>query len=631
MDTATYFKKQEELLALEEKEALLAYEREVQGKSMQERKQRGITWFPVDLHHKEFGFGENFYLAFDRTNQLGKPHPFQVGDRVAVAAYEKGQATDSMQGVITAVWTDRMKVAFHADELPEWMEMTDLGIDLLFDDASFKEMKFALGRAIKAEGRLKELIPVILGEKEAYFNQKKAYFPNEKLNLSQQEAVKKVWQAQDIAIIHGPPGTGKTTTLVQAIKQCLDEESQVLVCAPSNVAVDLLTERLAAKGLKTLRIGNPARVSDDMQLHTLEAKIAQHPDYKLLKKLRRDAEEYRSIARKYKRNFGKEEREQRKLLFQESKKIKQQSEDLEKYLVKDVVDTAQVITATLVGAANKFIRGKQFSTVFIDEAGQALAPACWIPITKSHKVVLAGDHLQLPPTVKSQEAAKQGLETTLLEYAIHQQPSLASLLDTQYRMNEQIMAFSSSVFYDNKLKADASVAQHQLKAEAEVVTFIDTAGCGFEEGREGGVGSYFNEGEVGIVFGHLQQLLENNSQEENLSVGIISPYRAQVAKLQESLKEAFWEPYRQQIRIHSVDGFQGQEQDVIYISLVRCNEQGKIGFLQDTRRMNVALTRARKRLVIIGDSATLGQHAFYQQFLAYIDEIGAYHSAWEFM
>jgi superfamily I DNA and/or RNA helicase len=632
-----YLANLQRLLALEEQEALESYRREVLQRGMNERKQRGTAWFPVQLAHQEFGFGERFYLSFERLSQLGRPHQFQVGDKVAVSAYDKGQASDSLQGVVTALWPDRMKVSFQTDELPDWLDgQADLGIDLLFDEASFREMRSALEQALQAKGRLRELREVLLGRQEARTDASRPAFPSPQLNASQQEAVRRVLQAEDVAIIHGPPGTGKTTTLVQAIKQVLDAETQVLVCAPSNVAADLLTQRLAAKGVRVLRIGNPARVADDQLAHTLEAQIASHPDYKLLRKLRRDADEYRSIARKYKRNFGKEEREQRKLLMQESKRIREQSENLERYLADSVLGSAQAITCTLVGAANRYLEGRTFSTVFIDEAGQALAPACWIPIARAGRVVMAGDHCQLPPTVKSQQAAQEGLQVTLMEHALAQQPALASLLTVQYRMHAHIMGFSSQAFYHGALAAHETAAARTLYPGAEAFSFIDTAGCGFEEARDE-AGSTYNEGEAGILLAHLRQLFDGLQADhpevlaQGLSIGLISPYQAQVALLKEALAGQAWADVAPFLRVHSVDGFQGQEQDVVYVSLVRSNDKGGIGFLQDTRRLNVALTRARKRLVVLGDSATIGQHPFYRQFLEYAEQAGGYASAWEWM
>ncbi len=621
------------LLELEAQEGLKSYREEMERYSLHERRVRGITWQPAVIANESYGFGGKLVLALERTQQLGTPHQFQVGDPVSVSEYVSGKPADGLQGTIISVWDDRMKVAFGVEELPDWMEGASLGVDRLFDEVTFKEMRKAIKLLEKPEEAQLALLNVLLGEQATRLDAAIVDAVSPELNPSQQDAVMRVLQTEDACIVHGPPGTGKTTTLVQAIKQVLNREKQVLVCAPSNTAVDLLTERLAAKGLSVLRLGNPARVGEELLEHTLDGRIAQHPDFKRLKKLQKEGDEYRRLSYQYKRKFGRDEREQRKLLKQEAKRVREAANKLEDYLVEESIASAQVITATLVGAAHRHLKKRSFQTVFIDEAGQALAPACLIPLLKSkQRLVLAGDHCQLPPTVKSQEAAKQGLEETLLETAVKSSEGLSVLLDTQYRMNEQIMGFSSRQFYQGKLRADASVASHTLFPNSEVVTFIDTAGCGFDEGREGDQGSYFNEGEAGLLNTFLQSAIEeiqaNNKGGKPVSIGVISPYRGQVRLLKEQLN---FVDSSAQLRIQTVDGFQGQEQDMICLSLVRSNENGQIGFLADTRRLNVALTRARKRLVVIGDSATIGQHPFYSDFLAYIDSVNAYRSAWELL
>ena len=636
-NTEEYLQHLMRLLDLEAQEAQRQYREDMERSTLHERRQKGISWHPAVIAEQSFGFGGKLYLALERSQQLGQPHRFQVGDPVGVSAYEQGKPTETLQGTITAVWKDRMRVAFSVEEMPDWLDGASLGIDRLFDEVTFREMRYALKSLEEVRAGQQGLLKVLLGLQEPRMEGQRtdtAVFPQ--LNPSQAEAVKKVLAAEEAAIIHGPPGTGKTTTLVEAIKRVLNREKQVLVCAPSNTAVDLLTERLAAKGLKVLRIGNPARVGEELLQHTVDGKMGQHPEFKRLKKLRKEADEYRRLSGHYKRKFGKEEREQRQLMRQEVRRIRKEVKQLEDYLVQATIGEAQVVTATLVGASSRYLKGKHFSTAFIDEAGQALAPACLIPLLKADKLVLAGDHCQLSPTVKSREASREGLEETLLETSVRLQPNLSSLLDTQYRMNEQIMQFSSEQFYGGKLRADDSVASHLLYSELPAVTFIDTAGRGFEEERDGESGSYFNEGEAGLVLKHWEETRETWQQrnpqsyrealERVLTVGVISPYRAQVTRLSELLPTPDEGIH---LRVQSVDGFQGQEQDVVYVSLVRSNEAGGIGFLKDTRRMNVALTRARKLLVVIGDSATLGQHSFYKEFLAYIDRIGAYRSAWE--
>ncbi|MEN7550753.1 AAA domain-containing protein [Rapidithrix thailandica] len=636
-----------QLLKIEKEADFRQYQTEVLQTPLQERKKKGVTWYPVKVLRTEIGTGENFHLTLERSTQQGESHGFQVGGMVSVFDNGKeAKKSDRLIGVITSVWRDSMKVAVNVEELPDWLDYGLLGVDMTFDAASYTEMESAVEKVLSAEeGRLKELRDVICGRQTARFlpEEQRPYFPPlPALNDSQNKALQNILAARDVAIIHGPPGTGKTTTIVQAVKATLNQEKQVLVTAPSNTAVDLLTEKLAAQGLKVLRIGNPARVSEELIHLSVEAQLSEHEDYRYLKKLRKNAEEYKKMAYKYKRKYGRDEREQRKLLLTESRKMLDEATYLEKYMVDHLINDAQVITATLVGSVNKFIRHKTFSTVFIDEAAQSLEPACWIPIVKSERVVFAGDHCQLPPTIKSYEAAKQGLSTTLFEKVIKRQ-KVDVMLQTQYRMHQKIMNFSSRQFYKDRLIADHHVENWLLVKDpadpyfGNPVEFIDTAGRGFEEKRHKENLSKYNPGEAGLLAIHLGEMLEylNTSHphvlDEGLSIGLISPYKAQVSQLRQLLKEnetlQTGAPFTQ---VNSIDGFQGQERDVIYISLVRSNEKGRIGFLEDIRRMNVALTRARKKLVVIGDSATLSTHPFYQDFLSYIDEIGAYKSAWEY-
>lgn len=637
------------LLELEKEEGLQQYQKQMILTPLRERREKGMTWYPVQINAREIGAGENFYLSLERRSHRGQNHSFQVGDSVALfhqsARHEK---VSSVSGVIAAVWKDNMRLALPVDELPDWIDDDNLGVDLLFDTVSFKEMEEALGKVAKAENdRLAELRQILYGLQAPHSDLgvlAKFSLPLFHLNPSQNEALGNILSAQDVAIVHGPPGTGKTTTLVEAIKLTLQAENQVLVTAPSNTAVDLLAFRLLAKGLGVLRIGNPARFEEELGPYSLEGQIAQHSDYRFLKKLRRDSEEMRRMAQKYKRSFGPSEREQRRLLYAEANRMRDEAMALEKYIVDDLLRQAQVIAATLVGSVNKYIRYRRFSTVFIDEAAQALEPAAWIPILKAERVILAGDHCQLPPTVKSYAAAQAGLSETLFEKIIQSQPQTATLLRTQYRMNHEIMTFSNEQFYEGRLEADAAVATQRLGQGSDdplltrPVEFIDTAGCSFEEMSHSETQSRYNPKEAELLLRHLRQMGQHLAFQlapearAEVSLGIISPYQAQVEFIrsllaeQTDLKELFGS-----ITVHTVDGFQGQERDVMYISLVRSNAKGQIGFLGDTRRMNVALTRARKKLVVIGDSATLAHHRFYEDFLAYTERIQAYQSAWEWM
>ncbi len=639
------------LLKIEQEEDFKNYQQYILQTPLNERRKQGFCWYPVKLNYSEIGTGEAVYISVERTAFMGESHAFSVGSMVSFFCNteEKNAQNTSVSGVISAIWQNTMKIALHTDELPEWVDDGKLGIDILFDNVSYREMEYALNQVIKSEkGRIFQLKEILLGEKPANFKPLKFEINLPQLNDSQNQAVRNILSAQDVAIIHGPPGTGKTTTLVQAIKLVLKNQENglpLLVTAPSNNAVDLLTEKLALQGIKVVRIGNPARVTEEVQAHTLDNQINNHSLFKDLKKYRKDAENFRQIAKKYKRNFGADEREQRRLLFAEAKKLLKEASDLEKYITKDVFQKAEVITATLVGSANQALREMQFGTVFIDEAAQALEPATWIPILKADKVVLAGDHWQLPPTVKSMEASRRGLGKTLFEKCIlrHQQSAqpVDVMLRTQYRMNEAIMQFSNEQFYENQLFANERVKKWQISEGIAPIEFVDTAGCGFEETLHAGTGSTANPEEARLLFRHLESVLEQigtvsfPTEAAPLSIGIISPYKAQVHLLKDGLAELKKTAIFQQlsamleVEVNTIDSFQGQERDIIYISLVRSNENGEIGFLKDTRRTNVAMTRARKKLVVIGDSATLASFPFYSHFLNYIEKIGAYKTAWE--
>lgn len=405
----------------------------------------------------------------------------------------------------------------------------------------------------------------------------------------------------------------------------------MLVSAPSNAAIDLLVDKLSQAGLSVLRIGHPARVTEQSLSKTLDAQIAMHPHYRELRTMRRRMEQLQTMASKYKREFGYAEKQQRKLLRQEAKALKADADVLEFYIINDLLQKTEVIACTLVGASHPVLRGKKFKSVFIDEAAQALEPACWIPILRTQRVILAGDHHQLPPTVKSFEAAKAGLSKTLFEKCIQRHPQTAVTLQTQYRMHEHIMRFSATYFYMDELFADASVATALLEHEDSSFEFIDTAGCGFSEAQDPETLSRYNEEEARLIIRQVEKLILHFGTENwPFTVGIITPYSAQVDRLHK-LAEASEElsaiaPY---ITINTVDAFQGQERDIIAISLVRSNDKSEVGFLSDIRRINVAMTRAKKKLIMIGDSATLGSHPFYIELLGCVQQKGFYKSAWE--
>ncbi len=629
-----YFKKLLDLLKTERDEDRLSYLKLTEQSSVSERRANGLTWYPIAIRGTEMSRGDYISVEVERTTHQDVAHQLRFG-MPAVLFSNHDPNKDRVEGTISHQSGNRLKLTLRTDELPEWSRDGKLGIDVLFDDNSYDEMNSALKAASvlaeKPEGRL---IQILTGEKKPSFDDRPRSTQNPKLNASQQEALSNILAANELAIVHGPPGTGKTTTLIQAIKALIAQDRrQILVVAPSNTAVDLLSEKLSDEGIHVLRVGNPARVSEKLMSLTLNSKMAEHSQMKEAKKLKKQAGEYKNMAHKYKRNFGKAERDQRKALFDEAHRIMKEVGNTEQYIIDDLVAKAQVITATLVGSNHYTVRNLKYHTVVIDEAGQALEPACWIPILKAQKVVLAGDHFQLSPTVKSDEAARNGLSTTLLEKCVEAHPEAVVLLEEQYRMNEAIMGYSSKVFYQDKLRANPSVARHVLYPGAAPLLFIDTAGCGFDEKLEGT--SSTNPEEAAFLFRHLTQLVTELASQNTISafpsIAVISPYKQQVHVLKDQLLHTpDLHRYGDKISVNTIDSFQGQERDVVYISMTRSNAEGAIGFLSDIRRMNVAMTRARKMLVIVGDSATLAQFPFYAHFINYAEALGAYQSAWEF-
>ncbi|WP_337045076.1 AAA domain-containing protein [Emticicia sp. 17c] len=630
-----YFRKLLDLLKIEREEDHNQYKKLTEQTSVSERRANGLCWYPVAIRGTEISRGDYLTVELERTTHQDIAHQLRNG-MPAVFFSNHDAKNDRVEGTISYQYNNRLKITLRTDELPDWSRDGKLGVEVLFDDNSYEEMQEALKQASalneKGENRL---IRILTGQESPTFQDESSPINIPTLNASQVLAVKKIVQANELAIVHGPPGTGKTTTLVQAVKALYQQEGkQILVVAPSNTAVDLLSEKLHQQGLNVLRVGNPAKVTERLMALTLDSKMTEHSLMKEIKKLRKQAQEYKNMAHKYKRNFGKAERDQRKLLFDEAHKIMKEVEKSEQYIIDDVVAKAQVITATLVGSNNYTVAKLRFNTVIIDEAGQALEPACWIPVLKAQKVVLAGDHCQLPPTVKSNEAGRQGLNTTLLEKLVELHPESVVLLEEQYRMHEQIMAFSSQVFYQNRLKANEAVAKRLLFDNDSAVAFIDTAGCSFDEKLEGT--STTNPEEAAFLFKHLHLLVGQLKPYYDVkhfpTIAVISPYKEQIRILQDLLANSpDLEEYASKIAINTIDSFQGQERDIVYISMTRSNEEGNIGFLADIRRMNVAMTRARKKLVIVGDSATLATFPFYADFIAFAEQTGAYQSAWEYM
>ncbi len=615
-----------------ERAAEEAYFRNLQAKkNLKEKVEAGILWYPVQVVKKYYTIGEYIEIIVERTgNNLGT-HKFKSGVGCEFFTIKSNGEKLSFSGVISFVRKYKMGILFggsvqHIDDIEDRFKS---GVEMVYDERPYRIMKSAI---VEAKNSKEEHIKVLregIRKKDSFAPYLKQdaiqEIHNSSLNDSQNAAILGCRQSEHIAIIHGPPGTGKTTTLVALIHQLLKTEKRVLVCAPSNNAVDLLARQLDKAGVNTLRIGNVTRIGDSIAHLTLADKTANHEDWKHIKKVKIEANEARKQAGGFKRKFGYKERSNRNAMYQESRELRKWARDLEDKLLDSIITGAQAVCTTLIGLSSSHIKGLQFDTVIIDEASQSLEAECWNAILKAKKVIFAGDHLQLPPTVKSKQAKDLGLDITLLDRmtsVIHH----SYLLTTQYRMNDKILAFSNKNFYDNKLKSGPDIANWSI--DEHPLTFIDTSGCGFEEKKNPDTLSTFNEGELFIInewFIRHKTLLN-----PSISIGIISPYAAQVKLIREK-KEAE-EVFRElDIEVNTVDGFQGQEKDFIIISLVRSNDKGEIGFVADERRLNVAMTRARKKLIIIGDMTTLANHTLFNDLAEHVEATGNYQSAWEYM
>ncbi len=620
-------------LQVEREEDFEQYKQLMQTIPLGERKTLGYSWYPVQVVRTGYALGDRAYIIVERLSEIDQPHQFRSGTAVNFFNAKPNEAMKEKSGIINFIDKNRMKIILNQSDFPEWTDSAFIGVDILFDERSYIEQEKAMNTVIKSEkNRLTELRKILTGKQEPRFDPITNPVRLPQLNDSQNFAVNSILAARDVAVVHGPPGTGKTTTIVQAIKLLHERESTVLVTAPSNAAVDLLTERLAQEGLNVVRIGNISRIDEDILRHTLDWILANHPESKTIKKVKIKAADCRRKAKRYSdRSYIS--REARKKLRDEASELSAWANDLEARLIDQILFQADVITCTLVGAAHPVLDKLKFKTVVIDEAAQALEPATWIPIIKSSKVVLAGDPFQLPPTVKSMEARKMGLHVTLIEKCLTHVPEVC-LLMVQYRMHALIMGFSNQHFYDGLLQAHSSVEEHRLERDnGNPIAFIDTAGCGFEEKIIEIIGKHpsrYNPDEFFVLREHLLQLIEFYEDHPLPTIALISPYREQVVFMQNAIREdVLFKDLG--ITINTIDGFQGQERDVVYISLVRSNVKAEIGFLNDYRRMNVAMTRAKKKLVILGDSATIGNDRFYNAFLNYYEKENAYHTAWEFM
>ena len=620
-------------LKAEKEEDIERHRAIIEEHSLAERRKKGWTWHPVHPMDYGYTFGDKAYVELERTKDLGASHQFRSGQPVRIYVEEE-EDERQVTGVVHYVRDNRMKVILYDEDYPDWIMGHSLAVEQLFDARTYKFMEEALRDARGAHGRYRYLLERLLGEEGPATYPDPDPVKGSHLNESQLQAVSAMQKFEDILVLHGPPGTGKTTTLVEGISEMVRQGQKILVTAASNTAVDVLTERLAGRSISILRLGNISRVNDEILDLTIEGQLAKQAESKKIKQLKIEAAALREKAGKHKRQFGREERTKRKSLYGEAREIQRWANQLEKQIIRRLVDEAQVICATLVNSDHNLLRDQEFDCTIVDEAGQALDPALFIPLSRSQRWIMAGDPYQLPPTVKSREAEKLGLATNMLENWVQAcKPSF--FLDTQYRMHADIMWFSNAHFYNDRLRAAPEVASKTLSiAQSAPVEFVDTAGCDFQEKINDENLSRYNEGEGFILREHFLQLRQDFEQSKAPfpRVGIITPYREQVRHLNKLLTEdSDWAAYRSYIKIDSIDGFQGNERTIIYISLVRSNDRGEIGFLTDYRRMNVALTRAREKLIVIGDSATLGQDPFYRQWLERVETHGLYRSAWEFI
>lgn len=641
---------QRTLLQLEYYTEKEAFRKLTEQMGMQRKVKRGDAWFPLQV-------GKSFYNSLNqtaievfRTSDQDIEHNFEFGRPVMFFRSEGSEELKyfSFTGTVSYVDGDRMVVTV-PDSAPllELQQSTDpIGVQLSFDETSYKLMFEALDRVMKAKNnRLAYLRDLFYSHQKAgRFSFEPMKFPW--LNPTQERAVNEVLWAKEVAIVHGPPGTGKTTTLVEAINETLMRESQVLVCAQSNMAVDWISEKLVDRGINVLRIGNPTRVNDKMLGFTYERLFESHADYPQLWAIRKAIRELRKNRKKGSENY-----------HQKMDRLKSRAAEIELRINAELFGEARVIACTLVGSAHHLLEGMKFGTLFIDEAAQALEAACWIPMRRASRVILAGDHCQLPPTVKSIAALRAGLGKTLMERIAENKPEVVTLLKIQYRMNDEIMRFSSDWFYGGKVESAPQIKYRSVLDYDHPITWIDTSNEENQitiEGEDAPEDSAstassvsaanqnsdlnFKEQFVGESFGRINKaeaeltlltlaeyftkIGKQRVLEERIDVGIISPYRAQVQYLKKLIKKyEFFKPYRRLISVNTVDGFQGQERDVILISLVRSNDEGQIGFLKDLRRMNVAMTRARMKLIILGNKDTMTKHPFYKKLWKYVEAI----------
>lgn len=606
-----------DLLRLEYEHEKEAYRQQTEVMGVARKVKRGIAWYPLSVGRSYYNSLNQLVVEVSRTEDTDIEHNFEYGRPVCFFTQNLEGRVKFLSFTATVSYADeeRMVVVIPStDALIELQAADRVGVQLYFDEHTYRLMFEALNQVIKAKGnRLAELRDIFHGSAPvSTYRFAPTRFPW--LNPSQEEAVNKVLWAKDVAVVHGPPGTGKTTTLVEAIYETLHRENQVLVCAQSNMAVDWISEKLVDRGIHVLRIGNPTRVNDKMLSFTYERRFEAHPDYPQLWSIRKAIRELYQQRRK-----GRSDN-----LHQKINALKDRATELEIRINTTLFNEARVVACTLAGSAHRVMTGMKFATLFIDEAAQALEPACWIAIRRADRVILAGDHCQLPPTVKCQEAVRGGLAHTLMQTIVKRKPDAVSLLKVQYRMNEEIMRFSSDWFYGGNLQASPEVKYRGILDYDTPMVWVNTEGLDCNEEFVGESFGRINKAEARLTLEQLQTYItrigKHRILEERIDFGVISPYKAQVQYLRQLIRrDAFFKPFHHLIAVNTVDGFQGQERDVIVISLVRANDEGQIGFLSDLRRMNVAITRARMKLIILGDASTLTRHPFYQRLYEYIE------------